>query len=209
MNLPEESSPDGIEGAQGVSSGGRSHGGFCCHSCQYIKVAKDQVGHFDWPLKDPKAVSHLDQQKKQTSLFIAVITALILDEVRTGQFRPRHGFSGCWSIIKNKAPSMDSKIIDRLLAGVAYERTCEGSQDDSREERTRNFNLILDEDLQIAARMQESVESNGFHGTALNYQERRMYHWHEELDRRIGVDRVPEYLRVPRVLDNWVTDGLL
>jgi hypothetical protein len=162
-------------------------------------VAKDQVGHFGWPRKDPKPVSHLDQQKKQTSLFIAVITALILDEVRTGQFRPRHGFSGCWSIIKNKAPSMDSKIIDRLLAGVEYERTW----------RTRNFSLILDEDIQSAARTQESVESNGFHGTTLNYQERRIYHWHEELDRRIGVDRVPEHLRIPRVLDNWVTDGWL
>ncbi len=104
---------------------------------------------------------------------------------------------------------MDSKIVDRLLAGVAYERTRKGSPDVSWEERTRNFNLILDEDIQFAARTQESVESNGFHGTALNYQERRIYHWHEELDCRIGVDRVPEHLRVPQVLDNWVTDGWL
>ena len=102
---------------------------------------------------------------------------------------------------------MDSKIIDRLLAGVEYERTREGSPDDSREERTRNFNLILDEDIQIAARMQESVESNGFRGAALNYQERRIYHWHEELDRRIGPERIPEHLRMPQVLDEWVADG--
>jgi predicted RecB family nuclease len=38
----------------------------------------------------------------------------------------------------------------------------------------------------------------------LNYQERRIYHWHEELDRRIGVARVPEPLRVTPVLDQWV-----
>ncbi len=102
---------------------------------------------------------------------------------------------------------MDSKIIDRLLAGVAYERTHKGSPDVSWEERTRNLNLILDEDIQFAARMQESVESRGFQGMALNYQERRIYHWHEELDRRIGVERVAEHLRVPKVLDGWVTNG--
>ena len=34
----------------------------------------------------------------------------------------------------------------------------------------------------------------------LNYQERRIYHWHEELDRRIGVERIPPQLRVqPRL----------
>jgi len=47
-------------------------------------VVKDQVGHFGWPLEDPKAVSHLDQRKKQTSLFIAEIMALILDVVWSG-----------------------------------------------------------------------------------------------------------------------------
>ncbi len=41
----------------------------------------------------------------------------------------------------------------------------------------------------------------------LNYQERRIYHWHEELDRRIGADRIPEHLRVTPVLDNWVREG--
>jgi choline monooxygenase len=30
----------------------------------------------------------------------------------------------------------------------------------------------------------------------LNYQERRIYHWHEALGRRIGVENVPSHLRV-------------
>ena len=34
----------------------------------------------------------------------------------------------------------------------------------------------------------------------LSYQERRIYHQHEELDRRIGVDLVPPALRVEPVL---------
>ncbi|MCZ6717015.1 MAG: hypothetical protein O6946_08125 [Gammaproteobacteria bacterium] len=104
---------------------------------------------------------------------------------------------------------MDSKIVDRLLAGVEYERTRKGSPDVSWEDRTENFNRILDEDIQFVAQIQESVESRGCQGMALNYQERRIYHWHEELDRRIGVDRIAEHLRVPQVRDSQVTDGWL
>jgi hypothetical protein len=34
----------------------------------------------------------------------------------------------------------------------------------------------------------------------VSYAERRIYHWHEELDRRIGAANVPEALRVKPVL---------
>ncbi len=72
------------------------------------------------------------------------------------------------------------------------------------ETRIANFNRILDEDLQFAAAIQESVMSAGFRGIPLNYQERRIYHWHEELDRRIGVERVPAHLRVQPRLASFV-----
>ena len=52
--------------------------------------------------------------------------------------------------------------------------------------RMSNFERILEEDMQFAPRIQESVETAGFRGMYLSYQERRIYHWHEELDRRIG-----------------------
>jgi hypothetical protein len=39
---------------------------------------------------------------------------------------------------------------------------------------------------------------------SLNYQERRLYNWHEELDRRIGVENVPEHLRVKPVLAPFI-----
>ncbi len=104
---------------------------------------------------------------------------------------------------------MDSKIIDGLLAGVEYERKRKGSPDVSWEDRTENFNRLLDEDIQFVAQIQESVESRGFQGVTLNYQQRRIYHWHEELDRRIGVERVAEHLRVPQILDGWVSEGWL
>jgi phenylpropionate dioxygenase-like ring-hydroxylating dioxygenase large terminal subunit len=72
--------------------------------------------------------------------------------------------------------------------------------------RIENFDRILDEDLQFAAAIQQSLQSPGFRGIPLNYQERRIYHWHEELDRRIGVERIPAQLRVqPRLEGFWET----
>lgn len=72
------------------------------------------------------------------------------------------------------------------------------------EARTNNWERILYEDLQFAPQIQESLESPGFQGIALNYQERRLYHWHEELDRRIGLNQVPPDLAVEPVLASWI-----
>lgn len=70
--------------------------------------------------------------------------------------------------------------------------------------RKSNWERILYEDLQFGPQIQESIESPGFQSMPLNYQERRIYHWHEELDRRIGLNRVPEGLAVRQVLEPWV-----
>jgi nitrite reductase/ring-hydroxylating ferredoxin subunit len=70
--------------------------------------------------------------------------------------------------------------------------------------RLNNFLRILDEDLQFADSIQKSVQSSGLRGLPLNYQERRIYHWHEELDRRIGQDRIAPELRVRYCLDEFV-----
>jgi phenylpropionate dioxygenase-like ring-hydroxylating dioxygenase large terminal subunit len=72
------------------------------------------------------------------------------------------------------------------------------------ESRKNNWERILYEDLQFGPQIQESIESPGFQTMPLNYQERRIYHWHEELDRRIGLNRVPEGLAVRQVLEPWV-----
>lgn len=72
------------------------------------------------------------------------------------------------------------------------------------ETRIANFERILEEDTQFAPQIQASVESPGFTGIPLSYQERRIYHWHEELDRRIGSENIPEHLRVPEVLPPFV-----
>lgn len=70
--------------------------------------------------------------------------------------------------------------------------------------RIDNFERILYEDTQFAPQIQASVEGPGFKGIPLNYQERRIYHWHEELDRRIGLNHVPADLAVKPCLSEWV-----
>jgi choline monooxygenase len=72
------------------------------------------------------------------------------------------------------------------------------------DQRIRNFDRILQEDLELAPQIQQSMESPGFREIRLNYQERRIYHWHEELDRRIGIERIPEDLRVEPLLSGMI-----
>lgn len=69
--------------------------------------------------------------------------------------------------------------------------------------RMSNLARVLEEDTQFAPAIQKSVEAKGFEGMYLSYQERRIYHWHEELDRRIGADRVPEELRIKPMLASF------
>jgi choline monooxygenase len=52
--------------------------------------------------------------------------------------------------------------------------------------------------------MQRSMESPAMRGIPINYQERRIWHLHEQIDRTIGVENIPEHLRVAQVLENWV-----
>jgi choline monooxygenase len=41
-------------------------------------------------------------------------------------------------------------------------------------------------------------------GVPINYQERRIWNLHEQIDRTIGLERVPEHLRVPQLLADYV-----
>ncbi len=48
------------------------------------------------------------------------------------------------------------------------------------------FDQVLNEDMMNLAPIQKSLDSGAFTGMMINYQERRIYWFHEELDRRIG-----------------------
>ena len=79
-----------------------------------------------------------------------------------------------------------------------------GVRDPLWDTRIANFDRIVDEDIAFVAPIQASLTSPGFKGVPLSYQERRIYHWHEELDRRIGIDRIPPSLRVKSMLGPMV-----
>ena len=51
------------------------------------------------------------------------------------------------------------------------------------------------------APMQRSVASGALTSIPLSYQERRIYHLHEEIDRLIGPERIPQGLRVEPLLE--------
>jgi phenylpropionate dioxygenase-like ring-hydroxylating dioxygenase large terminal subunit len=70
--------------------------------------------------------------------------------------------------------------------------------------RRASYNQIMGEDELNMAPMQRSMESPALTGMPINYQERRIWHVHEQIDRMIGVDRIPEHLRIQQVLDPYV-----
>jgi len=68
-----------------------------------------------------------------------------------------------------------------------------------------SLNQVLLEDTQFGAWIQKSIESYGFEGIHLSYQEARIYHWNQWADRMIGVDNIPPELRVEQVIgDEWL-----
>jgi phenylpropionate dioxygenase-like ring-hydroxylating dioxygenase large terminal subunit len=59
---------------------------------------------------------------------------------------------------------------------------------------------VLLEDTEFGNWIQKSVDSYGFKGVPLSYQESRIYHWHQHADRMIGIENIPEELRVEQVI---------
>mgnify|MGYP002634062815 FL=1 len=64
---------------------------------------------------------------------------------------------------------------------------------------------VLQEDTEFGKQIQRSVESWGFTGVPLSYQEARIYHWNQAADKMIGVNNIPETLSVEQVIgDEWI-----
>ncbi len=70
--------------------------------------------------------------------------------------------------------------------------------------RLDRFDLLMDEDYQNLEPVQRSMEFAAHGGQVINYQERRIWHVHAWIDKVIGPDRIPEHLRVPDLLTDWV-----
>jgi hypothetical protein len=65
---------------------------------------------------------------------------------------------------------------------------------------------VLAEDLHLFAGVQRSLESGAVKTILMGYQERALYWYHEEIDRRIGAENIPEQLRVTQVLAGQAAD---
>jgi phenylpropionate dioxygenase-like ring-hydroxylating dioxygenase large terminal subunit len=72
------------------------------------------------------------------------------------------------------------------------------------QQRMDRFDQIMSEDFENMAPMQRSLESPAMRGMPINYQERRIWHFHEQLDRMIGIERIPAELRVEQLLSRYV-----
>ncbi len=60
------------------------------------------------------------------------------------------------------------------------------------------------EDFANLAPMQRSLESPAMRGMPISYQERRIWHFHEQLDRMIGIEQIPQDLRVAQLLAPYI-----
>jgi phenylpropionate dioxygenase-like ring-hydroxylating dioxygenase large terminal subunit len=63
---------------------------------------------------------------------------------------------------------------------------------------------VLLEDLTVLPGMQRSLDAGALDSVRLGYQERRIYHLHETIDRLIGAERIAEPLRVTPVLGDHI-----
>jgi len=53
--------------------------------------------------------------------------------------------------------------------------------------------------------IQKSMESDGFKSVPLSYQEARIYSFHQNCDKMIGLNRIPDGLAVEQVIgEEWV-----
>jgi phenylpropionate dioxygenase-like ring-hydroxylating dioxygenase large terminal subunit len=69
-----------------------------------------------------------------------------------------------------------------------------------------NYGVLL-EDLAALVPAQKAMACGAADVLRLQYQERRIRYVHEEIDRRIGSERIPEALRVPALLDRYVEEA--
>jgi len=68
-----------------------------------------------------------------------------------------------------------------------------------------SLSQVLLEDTEFGKWIQKSMQSYGFKGVPLSYQEARIYHWNQFADQIIGIDRIPPELRVAQVIGpEWV-----
>lgn len=82
----------------------------------------------------------------------------------------------------------------------------EGDPPEAAQQNVDRFDQVMDEDTEANVPVQMALQSGAFPGVLTSYHERRIYHLEASLDRLIGIDNVPEHLRVPQMLDHYIAD---
>lgn len=62
------------------------------------------------------------------------------------------------------------------------------------------YTVIMHEDTGYLEHVQKAIESGAVEGMLTSYHERRVYHHEASIDRLIGIENVPEHLRVAQIL---------
>lgn len=75
---------------------------------------------------------------------------------------------------------------------------------DAHAARQAQFAEIIDEDVENLNPMDRAMNSPLYESVPLSYQERRIWHMNEVIDQTIGVERIPENLRVEQVLGDFI-----
>jgi phenylpropionate dioxygenase-like ring-hydroxylating dioxygenase large terminal subunit len=87
-----------------------------------------------------------------------------------------------------------------------------GRKDDSEADKvfwkamSAQIAAIASEDRVLFADIQRNLDSGLLPGVLMGYQEQALYWYHEEIDRQIGIERIPEQLRITPVLAGQVAD---
>lgn len=71
---------------------------------------------------------------------------------------------------------------------------------------SQQVRAIAAEDALLFGDLQRSYDSGVLDSVLIAFQEQQIYWYHEEVDRTIGVDRIPDHLRVKQVLGSQIED---
>jgi phenylpropionate dioxygenase-like ring-hydroxylating dioxygenase large terminal subunit len=80
----------------------------------------------------------------------------------------------------------------------------QGDRPSAWEIKLASWDQLMAEDNRNLEPIQRSIDAAAHTGIPLNYQERRLWQFHVDIDRMIGPDRVPEHLRVPDLLAHYI-----
>lgn len=70
--------------------------------------------------------------------------------------------------------------------------------------KVAQLDVLTGQDMENLEPIQRSVDSAAHSGVPLSYQERGLWHLHAEIDRRLGPDTIPEHMRAPDLLADYV-----